>query len=74
MNIHLYYSSSICTKKFYKNVKSLCNIFMSKKFTKTAEMAIIHNFHHFLIIGNFVQYIQKAVNRHKNIKILDFVR
>lgn len=46
---------------------------MSKKFMKTAKTAIIHNFHCFLITGHFVQYIQKAVNRHKNIKILAFV-
>ena len=74
MNIHNNYSSSICTKKFYKNVKTLCNIFILKKLSKTVKMPIIHNFHYFLIIGHFVQYIQKAVNRHKNIKILAFVR
>lgn len=47
MNIHNNYSSSICTKKLYKNVKTLCNIFMAKKLSKTVKMSVIHNFHCF---------------------------
>ena len=36
-----------CTKKLYKNMKSLCNIFMAKKLSKTVKTAVIHNFHCF---------------------------
>ena len=60
MNIYNNYSSSICTKKFYKNVKTLCNIFMAKKLSKTAKMPIIHNFHCFWIIWRFVYILQKS--------------
>ena len=47
MNIYNNYSLANCTKKFYKNMKSLCNIFMAKKLSKTAKMPVIHNFHCF---------------------------
>ena len=53
------YLLAICTKKFYKNVKSLCNIFILKKLSKTAKMPIIHNFHCFWIIWRFVYISQK---------------
>ena len=53
------YSLANCTKKFYKNVKSLCNIFILKKLSKTAKMPIIHNFHCFWIIWRFVYISQK---------------
>ena len=59
MNIHNNYSLANCTKKFYKNVKSLCNIFISKKLSKTAKTAIIHNFHCFLNNTAFVYISQK---------------
>ena len=47
MNIYNNYSLAIYTKKLYKNVKTLCNIFMAKKLSKTAKMPVIHNFHYF---------------------------
>ena len=59
MNIHNNYSLANCTKKFYKNVKTLCNIFMAKKLSKTAKTATIQNFHCFWIMWRFVYILQK---------------
>ena len=61
MNIHNNYSLANCTKKFYKNVKSLCNIFILKKLSKTAKMPIIHNFHCFLNNMAFCIYFTKRL-------------